>query len=203
MKGYYFAPLYDPFLNPFLKNLRKKILEVIIELNPRRIIDVCCGTGYQVKMLTRNGFSAVGIDLSSEMLAVSRRGRWKAPCFKQDATAIDYPDQSFDLVLITMALHEKDPASRQKILTEMDRILLPGGHLLIADYWASSESPRYVEKLIRFIEFLAGREHYENFRHFENSGGLNGLLPEVRFNHVRDHFFGSGAIILRIFQKKV
>lgn len=203
MNGYYFARLYDPFINPFLKNLRKKILDVVTELKPERIIDVCCGTGYQVKMLTRNGFLAVGIDLSREMLAVSRRGRWKVPCFRQDATAIDYPDQSFDLVLITMALHEKDPASRQKILTEMDRILLPGGHLLIADYWTSSESPWYAGKLIRFIEFLAGREHYDNFRHFENTGGLNGLLPQVRFDHVRDHFFGSGTIILRIFQKKV
>lgn len=201
MKGYYFAPLYDPFLNPFLKNLRKKILEVVIELKPSRIMDVCCGTGYQLKMLIRNGFTAVGIDLSSEMLAVSRRGRWKAPCFKQDATAIDYPDQSFDLVLITMALHEKDPDSRQKILTEMDRILQPNGHLLVADYWLSSGTTGFEHKVIRFIERLAGSEHYQNFRNYEESGGLEQMIPDTKFKHIKDYFFGNKTIILRIFQK--
>ncbi len=202
MKGYYFAPLYDLFINPFLKNLRKKILKVIVELEPERIMDVCCGTGYQVKLLNRSGFSAVGIDLSSEMLAVSKRGKWKAPCFKQDATAIDYPDESFDLVLITMALHEKDPAARQKIVAEMDRILQPDGHLLIADYWMVSDTPWFTGKVIGFIEFLAGGEHYKNFRDFKNSGSLKNTITDTRFTHIRDYFFGNGAIILRIFQKK-
>ncbi len=201
MKGYYFAPLYDPFINPFLKNLRKKILEIVVELKPECIIDVCCGTGYQVKLLNRHGFSAVGIDLSSEMLAISKKGKWKAPCFKQDAAAIDYPDESFDLVLITMALHEKDPASRQKIVTEMDRILQPNGHLLIADYWLSSGAPMFAGKIIGFIERLAGGEHYQNFRNFQHSGGLEGIIPDFRFTHIRDYFFGRGTIILRIFQK--
>ena len=201
MKGYYFAPLYDLFINPFLKNLRKKILDIIIKLNPERIIDVCCGTGYQVKLLNRYGFSAVGIDLSSEMLAVSKRGKWKAPCFKQDATAIDYPDESFDLVLITMALHEKDPVSRQKIVAEMDRILQPHGHLMVADYWLSSGASWFAKKAIRFIERLAGGKHYQNFRNYEESGGLKQIISATELTHIRDYFFGNGTIILRIFQK--
>ncbi len=202
MKGYYFAPFYDPFINPFLKKLRKKILDVVTELEPERIMDVCCGTGYQIKLLNRYGFSAVGIDLSGEMLAVAKRGMWKAPCFKQDATAIDYPDESFDMVLITMALHEKDSVARQKIITEMDRILQPDGHLLIADYWLSSGTPWFAGKIIRFIERLAGGEHYRNFRNFQNSGGLKGIFSDVRYTHIRDYFFGNGTIILRIYQKK-
>ncbi len=202
MKGYYFAPFYDPFINPFLKNLRRKIVDVIRELKPERIVDVCCGTGYQVKLLNRYGFSAVGIDLSSEMLAVAKRGKWKAPCFKQDATEIDYPDKSFDLVLITMALHEKDPVSRQKIIGEMDRILQPGGHLLMADYWLSSGTTWFAERVIRFIERLAGGEHYKNYRDFEKNGGLKNIVQETQYTHIRDYLFGRGAIILRIFQKK-
>lgn len=202
MKVYSFAPIYDLIINPFLKTLRKKILDVINELQPDRIIDVCCGTGYQVKILNQHGFAAVGIDLSSEMLAVSRRGKKKAQCFKQDATALDFSNESFDVVMITLALHEKDTRSRHKIVTEMDRILKPNGHLLIADYWLKSNSSLFAGKVINFVEFLAGGEHYENFRNYQNSGGLDELISDTKFISIRDYYFGRNTIILRLLKKR-
>lgn len=201
MKKYSFAPVYDPILNPFLKSLRRKILNVVIDLNPSGIIDVCCGTGFQVKLLNQNGFEAVGIDLSSEMLAVSRRGKSKAQCFKQDATALDFPDESFEVAMITLALHEKDAVSRHKIVSEMDRILQPGGHLFIADYCINSTSSWYSGKVINFVEFLAGVDHYKNFRNYIDLGGLNDLIPDTKYTSIRDYYFGGKSIILRILKK--
>jgi arsenite methyltransferase len=51
-----------------------------------------------------------------------------------DMTALPYPDESFDLVVSSLAIHNIQPAAgRLRALDEALRVLRPGGRLVIAD----------------------------------------------------------------------
>jgi ubiquinone/menaquinone biosynthesis C-methylase UbiE len=56
-----------------------------------------------------------------------------------DLTALPYPDESFDLVVSSLALHNIHPAAgRTRALDEALRVLRPGGRLVIADINAAA-----------------------------------------------------------------
>ena len=68
------AKIYDPILYFALKNIRQEIIRLIPNHN-LRILDLCCGTGDQLKKLSDAGFNHLtGVDLSTEMLKVARKG---------------------------------------------------------------------------------------------------------------------------------
>jgi ubiquinone/menaquinone biosynthesis C-methylase UbiE len=121
------APLYDVLLYPFVRNIRRDILKTAIRLQPEKVIDVCCGTGDQLKRLKRYGIDAVGIDLSQAMIDISQKGNHTPRCFLQDATAMTFNANSFDLAMISFALHETGWENAHTILSEIYRVLKQDG----------------------------------------------------------------------------
>ena len=74
-----FAAVYDRYwAETFAKDLRPVLGQHFLPVIPRpgAILDLCCGTGQIAKWLSDLGFRVVGVDGSSEMLAVARA---KAP----------------------------------------------------------------------------------------------------------------------------
>jgi demethylmenaquinone methyltransferase/2-methoxy-6-polyprenyl-1,4-benzoquinol methylase len=71
------AKYYDAVLSPFIRTIRRRVLQLIKKYRYRSILDVCCGTGDQLKLLKQHGFEAEGIDLSDAMLEVAGRGTVK------------------------------------------------------------------------------------------------------------------------------
>jgi demethylmenaquinone methyltransferase/2-methoxy-6-polyprenyl-1,4-benzoquinol methylase len=192
------APVYDILLFPLLRDIRRRVLEIVTELKPERIIDVCCGTGSQLRLLKRYGFHGVGIDLSESMLKVAKRGKNAPDCFLGDATATGFEDEAFDFALITFALHETGWENAQAILDEVQRILRPGGHVMIVDYVFEKGAPKMADCAIRWIEFLAGTNHYRNFIHYKESGGLDALLEKKRFSPGFEIYKGYRSIVLKV-----
>ena len=66
------APFYDWVLYPFMRGIRQDVLGMVKEINPERIIDICCGTGDQLRLLKQHGFDAFGIDMSLQRLWLFR-----------------------------------------------------------------------------------------------------------------------------------
>jgi len=98
------APLYDFLLSPFLKNIRREVLNIVLGLHPERVLDVACGTGDQLRLLTENQIKAVGVDLSEAMLRACRKTNPASDCLLQDASAMAFQNARFDLVMISFAL---------------------------------------------------------------------------------------------------
>ena len=201
MDHYWFASVYDLLLHPFLHRLRKTITKLVKDEKARRVLDVCCGTGNQLKYLKKAGIEGVGVDLSQNMLNISQKGKWKQPCLLEDAAGMPFDEQSFDMGIITLALHEKEPKVAKKIVKEIHRILEPGGRLIVVDYLLDDTCPKIIRSMTYVIERITGKEHYRNFKAYMQSGGLNALHDENDFAIKKTLSYGRNAFTMQIWQK--
>lgn len=101
-----------------------------------RVLDVGCGTGVIARRAAETvgaGGSVAGLDVSPDMIAVASAMPVAegAPIewHQGDATALPFPDASFDVVLCQMTLMFIE--DRPTALHEMHRVLAPGGRVLI------------------------------------------------------------------------
>ena len=102
-----------------------------------RVLDVGCGTGLiarrAAEIVGATG-SVAGIDVSPEMIAVaaarSEAGGTSVDWRSGDATALPFPDGSFDVVLCQMTLMFIE--DRLRAVQEMHRVLSEGGRVLIS-----------------------------------------------------------------------
>jgi ubiquinone/menaquinone biosynthesis C-methylase UbiE len=105
-----------------------------------RVLDVGCGPGYFARMLAgvvgREG-SVVGIDAAPEMTDyASRKARGLPNCRFEPGTAdsLAFPDAAFDVVVSSLVMHHIPEEARLQAVSEMGRVLRPGGTLLLADF---------------------------------------------------------------------
>ncbi|TVQ23146.1 MAG: class I SAM-dependent methyltransferase [Leptolyngbya sp. DLM2.Bin15] len=110
-----------------------------VQGQPRRILDLGCGTG-STTVLLKQAFpdaEVIGLDLSPHMLVMAYqkvRLNGLSIDFRHGlAEATGFPDASFDVVTASLLFHETPPAIAQEILRECFRLLSPGGQVLILD----------------------------------------------------------------------
>jgi demethylmenaquinone methyltransferase/2-methoxy-6-polyprenyl-1,4-benzoquinol methylase len=102
-----------------------------------RVLDLCCGSGDLCFLAGRLGAGAVtGADFTLPMLAVARRrSRREGPgCrfVQADAMRLPFPDGSFDALTISYGL--RNIADMPAALSEMRRVLGPGGRAVVLDF---------------------------------------------------------------------
>ena len=102
-----------------------------------RVLDICCGTGDMTAALLAqrpaNGEPVTGLDFSAEMLGRARIKYADANALwvEGDAMHLPYPDNSFDLV--TSAFGFRNLTNYAEGLTEIHRVLKPGGRIGILE----------------------------------------------------------------------
>lgn len=192
------ARVYDQVLFIFIWPLRRKIARIIKKGGFKKILDVCCGTGNQLKYLRRKGIEAEGVDLSPHMLQIAHSADIK--CREEDAENMNYTSDEFDLVMTSFALHEKSNASAGAILKEMIRVCKPGGHILIADY-ALTVPWNISVKAVDLIERLAGEEHNAYYMEYKKLGGLDHLLKDMPLKTVSGRKALMGNVEIRLLEK--
>jgi len=126
-----------------------------------RVLDAGCGDGLWTRALqdTHGVASVVGLDLSSGMLAGTRRSLGEsAGLVAGDVRRLPFRDACFDAVLcFWMLYHVDDPVVA---LGEFHRVLRPGGHLIVT---TNSTAPRALDELIgEALEEVTGqrRDHW-------------------------------------------
>lgn len=110
-----------------------------VNVLPRRILDLGCGTGSTTIMLKQafKDAEVIGLDLSPYMLLrsfhKSQTAGLNIEWQQGDAENTPFPDASFDLVTASLLFHETPSSTTQEILHECFRLLAPGGQVLILD----------------------------------------------------------------------
>lgn len=96
----------------------------------REVLEVGCGTGLILARVAEQAKRAQGVDLSPGMLELARRRGLDVT--EASATALPFPDASFDLVYSFKVLaHVPDI---ERALAEMARVCRPGGTVLAELY---------------------------------------------------------------------
>ena len=98
------------------------------------VLDAGCGDGRFTSKLIRQGVTAVGVDISHEMLQVAKDtgGEFTVG----DLERMPFGDETFDIVLCSMVLHHFP--SIDKMSEEAARVLKKGGKLVIVDILSTS-----------------------------------------------------------------
>jgi SAM-dependent methyltransferase len=105
----------------------------LLELLPapgRRTLDLGCGEGRLGRFLQSLGHQVTGVDAAPTMVRLAASHDSPAPAVVGDATALPFADETFDLVVAYMCLHDIDrmPAA----VAEASRVLERGGRLCLA-----------------------------------------------------------------------
>ena len=127
------------------RTLRDKVLQEFGSSIPGKTLQISCCYGELTPRLfervRRRGGTLDIVDVLPIQLENLKR---KLPrdatvqTFPMDAASLNFPDASYDQVLVFFLLHEEPQEYREKTMREALRVLKPGGKIIIADYGAPS-----------------------------------------------------------------
>ncbi|GHU97847.1 methyltransferase type 11 [Spirochaetia bacterium] len=138
------AGIYGSMAKWYDKSYRKSRLAEMLQIadtitgcagDGAAILEVAPGPGYLSIELARRGYAVTGVELSEDFVDIERRNAAEAGVtvdFRQgNASALPVPDEGFDFIVCSAAFKNfKEPV---KALSEMYRVLKPGGTALIID----------------------------------------------------------------------
>ena len=142
------ALIYDTqvevLFNGAASAMRRQLLVPLAELVRGRdqrqmhVADLACGTGRFLQQMAQAfpRLNAYGLDLSEAYAAEARRVLRRYPRVKlavAKAEALPFPDASLDAITCVYLFHELPPKVRRAVMSEVARVLKPGGLFLLMD----------------------------------------------------------------------
>ena len=198
----FIAKIYDPIFYLALKPIRIAVMNELLKYKEKIILDLCCGTGNQIKLLSKHGFRNLScLDISDSMLEIAKRSDSFIKIYNEDATKTNFDNATFDVVILSFAIHEKDRNTQQALINEAYRIIKKDGLMLVVDYVFDNKTTKFGRILIRIIERMAGREHDRNFKNYIQNKGLSSLIKKDKFKLIKYNRMSSGAVTISIYQK--
>ena len=176
MSGFY--DLLDViYFRKYETSPRKVVFDTIGKKD--NVLDLCTGTATNAIAIAKKNPNAkiVGVDLSKDMLVVAREKVNKESLanvrlYRMDATQMNFKDESFDKVLLSLVLHETDEELAKKIIKEAMRVMKPDGELVVTE-WERSDN--FIKKILFIpIEILepkpyktfVTKDHKKYFKEF-------------------------------------
>jgi demethylmenaquinone methyltransferase/2-methoxy-6-polyprenyl-1,4-benzoquinol methylase len=179
-----------------------------------RVLDLAGGTGDLARAFARKvgeRGTVVHTDINEAML---RRGRDRLldeglvlPTVICDAEVLPFPTGSFDLVSVAFGL--RNMTHKDRALAEMNRVLRPGGRLLVLEF--SKVAPPLAKAydwysfsvLPRIGQWVAGdadsyRYLAESIRMHPGQAELKAMMKSAGFGHVDVHNLSAGVVALHV-----
>jgi demethylmenaquinone methyltransferase / 2-methoxy-6-polyprenyl-1,4-benzoquinol methylase len=215
---------YD-FLNRFLSGgvdvlWRRKMLKELAALHPKTLLDVATGTGDVAIMAHRllSPDKIVGIDISEGMLEVGRKKitklllNNKIELLLGDSEAINSPADSFDAV--TVAFGVRNFENLEKGLSEILRVMKPGGKMVILEFSKPAGTFRwfyniYMNTIAPFVGklFSKDKEAYQylhsSVKAFPEGETFLHILQQVGFHNTTLNRLSLGICTIYCGRKQV
>jgi len=177
---------YDKFIAPNQDRLFGQIKD-LIEPNSN-IIDVGCGTGRFSFSVSDKCKSVLGIDLSTRNIERANLILAENPNdkisfqHKNISAIISGGKEHFDYAVMTFVIHEVDEEKRVNLLKEIAQV---ADKIIIGDYLVPKPKG-FWSGLNEIVEFVAGSEHYRNYKNYTANGGIYYLANKAGFRIVNE-----------------
>jgi len=134
---------------------RRRLVRRVLQQNPQRVLDLATGSGDVALLLGKCGVEVCGLDFCLPML---QQAREKGCCglAQGDGLQMPYADATFDA--LTVAFGFRNFSDYDRGLSEIKRVLKPGGWLYILEFTDPARwfRPLYYFYLCRVMPVLAG-----------------------------------------------
>tara|TARA_B110000285_G_scaffold35363_1_gene37966 strand:+ start:476 stop:1210 length:735 start_codon:yes stop_codon:yes gene_type:complete len=182
---------------------RKNVVSYLIPEKPKKILDIATGTADLAIELTKtNAEEIVGLDISPGMLEIGKQkvtSKGMDKVIKMvigDSEKLDYNDAYFDAV--TVAFGVRNFENLDKGLQEINRVLRPGGNLVILETAVPTNFPMkqfygfYTQKVLPILGSLFSKDKAA-YRYLSDSAAafpfgkvFNNILLKNGFIEVKD-----------------
>jgi SAM-dependent methyltransferase len=175
---WYDGLFYDKLIAP---NQDKSFSQIKIIINPgSSLLDVGCGTGRLAFQIADKCSKVDGIDLSIKNVKLANK-KLSADLFPNISfhhadviTFLSAIDKKYDYAVLSYVIHEVDISQRIEILKLLSQA---ADKIIIVDY-LSPRPKGFWSGLNEIVEFIAGREHYRNFKSYVANGGIYALAQQ-------------------------
>lgn len=120
-----YEKLFEKFNESSIDDYFKKIPS---DLSGFKLLDLGCGTGFDLAKFQSLGANTCGIDSSGKMVSIAKKRSPESyvsvACFEQ----LPFEDQTFDIVVSKWAL--QTAKSLHSVFVEVERVLKPGGRFI-------------------------------------------------------------------------
>jgi ubiquinone/menaquinone biosynthesis C-methylase UbiE len=182
---------YQKVTDLWFPGRHKKLIRLINNrLQPKKVLDVACGTGSMINRMKKHFPDShfYGIDASKPMIEFAANNC--SDCIFKQASADDLPFKSgsFDVVTNSISFHHYlKPA---EAILESYRVLKPGGQFILMDI-----TPKY--NLSRVInDFAAKYIIRDGHVGFHKLSSVKNMLESSGFNEVKQHFVGIPGVYI-------
>jgi ubiquinone/menaquinone biosynthesis C-methylase UbiE len=157
-----------------------EVIEEYLPLRGAKVVDIGCGDGWLVRLLTRLGAHVTGIEVSPKHLALAR----SFPAIGDEhylqgiAEDLPLPSHSVDIVIFFNSLHHVEKAGLPKALREAARVLKPGGILFVSEPMAEGA---YFETMKPVHDETQVRKQAQEILRYAPEFGL---LVEKQYSHI-------------------
>ena len=152
-------------------------------VNNVMVLELGSGTGRLITPFVERDCKITALDVSEKSLNVLQiRTGGKVKTLLASMDNIPLPDSSIDVVLSAGSLSYADS---QLVDSEIDRILRPGGSLIILD----TLNHNVIYRFNRFLQVLIGKRSYSTFKRIPNLNRIQSY--SLKFQHVTVKYYGK------------
>lgn len=171
-----------------------------------RLINLGCGHGADF-LSFKNSFDLSGLDISSKMLeqAGKHAGKfgYKARLYQGDVLDLPFERESFDWAVAVATYHHlKGPAEISCALTELYRVLKPGGEAFVT-FWNRCQPRFWFKPRELHIPWRTGNETLWRYYYLVSFGQAEALAAEAGFTVVASSPEKSYRWPVKYFSKNV
>ncbi len=186
---------------------RKRVADFVEEARPRLILDLATGTGDLALLLQKRIPSAqiTAADFSAEMLSLAQKKGVRQTTLA-DARQLPFANESFDVVTIAFGLRNLPDWAEG--LREMQRVIRPGGLLLVLDFSLPQFSLLraayriYLHRIVPLIGATLTRKRAaysylgDSIERFPCGATMVGLLRDVGFSGAEAEPLSGGIVTI-------
>jgi len=194
---------------------RKKAIKMLQEDQPKLILDIATGTGdFAIEALALNPEKVIGVDISEGMLEEGRKKIKKKKLDHLielqlgDSEKLSFPENNFDAVIVSFGVRNFE--NLEKGLTDMYRVLKPGGKTVIVEFSQPEKFPMkqgyhfYFKYILPQIGKLVSKDNDaytylpESVQAFPYGNEFLGILERVGFKNTtcKSLTFGVSSIYM-------